>query len=258
MSEFITHFQDNTWLIILICSIAGYLIGAISFARLIHYVVTKSTKVSSFSEPVPHSDEIFESDLVSATLITKKLGTKYGCITSILDMLKIALPTLFIKMTFTTHPFFLIVALFGIIGHNYPIYYSFVGGRGESPIIGALIIINWFGILIANAAALILGFITGSVLVVRWGGYFVMIFWFWYYFNDIFYVAFMVLANILFYLAMSKDLLRFRELKVKKGIDFSEEDVSEFILMGRSLGRTLDKYGLYYIIKRRINFNKKI
>jgi hypothetical protein len=104
----------------------------------------------------------------------------------------------------------------------------------------------------------VLGFITGSVLVVRWGGYSILIFWFWYYFNDIFYVAFMVLANIFFYMAMGKDLMRFRELKVKKGINFTEEDVSEFILMGRSLGRSLDKYSLYYIIKRRLNSKNKV
>jgi len=119
-------------------------------------------------------------------------------------------------------------------------------------------VINWFGILIANTAAIVLGFITGSVLVVRWGGYFILIFWFWYYFNDILYVAFMVLANFFFYMAMRKDLLRFRELKVKKGITFTEEDVSEFILMGKSLGRALDKYSLYYIIKRRFSYKKKI
>jgi glycerol-3-phosphate acyltransferase PlsY len=257
MNEFITQMHDKIWLAIIICSATGYFIGAISFARIINYMVMKTTKISSFSEPVPHSDEIFESDLISATLVTKRLGVKYGCMTSILDMLKVALPSLFIKLTFTAHPFFLLTALFGIIGHNYPVYHRFVGGRGESPILGALVIINWFGILIANAAATVLGFITGSVLVVRWGGYFILIFWFWYYFNDIFYVAFMVLANVFFYIAMSKDLLRFRELKVKKGMDFTEEDVSEFILMGRSLGRALDKYSLYYIIRRRFNLKNK-
>jgi acyl phosphate:glycerol-3-phosphate acyltransferase len=258
MIDFITQIQDKIWLVIVICSIAGYFIGAISFARLINFMVTKTTKISLFSEPVPHSDEIFESDLISATLVTKRLGVKYGCMTSVLDMLKVALPSLFIKLTFTAHPFFLLTALFGIIGHNYPVYHKFVGGRGESPILGSLLVINWFGILIANAAATVLGFITGSVLVVRWGGYFILIFWFWYYFNDIFYVAFMVVANIVFYMAMSKDLLRFRELKVKKGIDFTEEDVSEFILMGRSLGRALDKYSLYYIIRRRLNLKNKL
>jgi len=257
MSEFIGHLQDKIWLVIIICSATGYFIGAISFARFINYMVLKTTKISKFSEPVPHSDEIFESDLVSATLVTKKLGFRYGCMTSLLDMLKVALPTLFIKLTFAAHPFFLLTALFGIIGHNYPVYYRFVGGRGESPIIGALLIINWFGILIANAGATVLGFITGSVLVVRWGGYFILIFWFWYYFNDIFYVAFMVLANFFFYMAMGKDLMRFRELKVKKGINFTEEDVSEFILMGRSLGRALDKYSLYHFIKRWLNKKKK-
>jgi hypothetical protein len=68
----------------------------------------------------------------------------------------------------------------------------------------------------------------------------------------------MVLANVFFYMAMSKDLLRFHELKVKKGIDFTEEDVSEFILMGRGLGRALDKYSLYSLIRRRSNYKKKI
>jgi len=224
---------------------------------LINYMVHKTTKLTSFSEPVPHSDEIFESDLISATLVTKRLGVKYGCMTSLLDMLKVALPSLFIKLTFASHPFFLLTAICGIIGHNYPVYHRFIGGRGESPILGALVIINWFGILIANVAATILGFITGSVLVIRWGGYFILIFWFWYFFNDMYYVGFMVLANFFFYLAMKKDLLRFRELKVKKGIEFTEEDVSEFILMGRSLGRALDKYSLYYIIKRGLNRKKK-
>ena len=258
MNEIITGIQDKVWVLLIICTISGYLIGSISFARLINFMVLKTTKISSFAEPIPHTDELFESDLISATLVTKKLGVKYGCMTSILDMLKVALPTLLVKLTLTQHPYFLLTAIAGIIGHNYPVYYRFIGGRGESPIIGALVVINWFGILICNGAALILGFITGSVLVVRWGAYSILIFWFWYYFKDIYYVAFMVLANLLFYLAMSRDLLRFRELKVKKGINFSEADVSEFILMGRSLGRALDKYSLYYMIKRKFSHKNKI
>jgi glycerol-3-phosphate acyltransferase PlsY len=253
MNEIITGIQDKVWVLLIICTISGYLIGSISFARLINFMVLKTTKISSFAEPIPHTDEFFESDLISATLVTKKLGVKYGCTTSLLDMLKVALPTLLVKLTLTQHPYFLLTAIAGIIGHNYPVYYRFVGGHGESPIIGALVVINWFGVLICNGAALILGFITGSVLVVRWGAYSILIFWFWYYFRDIYYVAFMVLANFFFYLASSKDLMRFRELKVRKGINFSEEDVSEFILMGKGLGRALDRFGLYHMIKRKLN-----
>jgi hypothetical protein len=49
---------------------------------------------------------------------------------------------------------------------------------------------------------------------------------------------------------MRKDLARFQELKRKKGLIFTEEDVSEFILMGRGLGKALDKYSLYSFIKK--------
>ncbi len=60
---------------------------------------------------------------------------------------------LLVKLVLTTEPCFLLVALFGVIGHNLPVYYRFRGGRGESPIIGSLLVINWFGLIITNLAA---------------------------------------------------------------------------------------------------------
>lgn len=238
------------WILALLCAITGYLIGSISFARIIYFIVKRTTKIEPFAEPVPHSDETFESDLVSATLVSKKLGARYGCITSILDMIKVAVPTFAVMFVFTGHPYYLIIALFGVIGHIYPVYYGFIGGRGESPILGALFVINWFGVLLMNLLATFLGYLTGSVLVIRFGGYILLIFWFWYYFNDWKYVAFMAILNFLYFFSMRKDLARFNELKKKKGLKFTEEDVSDFIMMGRSLGRSLDKYSFYALWKK--------
>jgi hypothetical protein len=47
------------------------------------------------------------------------------------------------------------------------------------------------------------------------------------------------------------------ELKKKKGMKFTEEDVSEFILMGRSLGRALDKYSLFAFYKKLKNRSRE-
>ena len=257
MSDLVTFLPEKPWLLAIICSATGYLIGSVSFARIVYFVVTKNKKIGSFSEAVPHSDETFESDLVSATLVTKKIGAKYGCMTSVSDMLKVALPTLLAKLLFPSQPYYLLTALFGVIGHNLPLYYRFKGGRGESPILGILLVINWFGLLLVNLAATILGFITGSVLVVRWGGYVLMIFWLWYYFNDWRYALFMILINFFFWFSMRKDLSRFIELKRKKGMEFTEEDVSQFILMGKSLGRALDKYSLFAFYKKLKNKSRK-
>jgi len=252
MNETLFYLESHPLLTALICSVAGYLIGSLSSARIVYFLATGKRTIEPFAEPVPHSDETFESDLVSATLVTKKLGAKYGCITSVADMVKVALPTLLAKLFFTSEPYFLLVALVGVIGHNLPVWYGFKGGRGESPIIGALLIINWFGLILANVAAAVLGFITGSVLVVRWGAYVILIAWLWYYFNDWRYGLFMILLNFFFWMSMRKDLARFYELKKRRGIEFTEEEVSEFILMGKTLGRFLDRYSLYALIKRAV------
>ncbi|MCU0376668.1 MAG: glycerol-3-phosphate acyltransferase [Bacteroidales bacterium] len=249
MSESVMFMNDHQWLTAILCGVTGYLIGSVSFARIVYFLATRKRHIEPFSEPVPHSDETFESDLVSATLVTKKLGKRYGVITSLADMLKVAIPTLLVKLAFPEELYFLLIALFGVAGHNFPVYYRFVGGRGESSILGIILVINWFGLLVANLAATILGFIVGSVLVIRWGGYVILIFWLWYWFDDWRYALFMLLINCLFWISMRKDLSRFIELK-KKGLVFSEEDVSEFILMGKSMGRALDRYSLYAIIKR--------
>lgn len=257
MNEVLLYLESHPMITAAICSVAGYLIGSVSSARTVYFLATGKRNIEPFAEPVPHSEEKFESDLVSATLITKKLGARLGCITSVADMLKVAIPTLVAKLVLTSEPWYLLVALCGVIGHNLPVYYRFRGGRGESPIIGSLLVINWFGLIITNLAAFILSFITGSVLVMRWGAYVLMIFWLWYYFHDWRYGLFMAVVNFFFWLSQRKDLLRFSDLKKNKGLKFSEEDVSEFILMGKTPGRMLDSYGLPAIFRKLTGKNKK-
>ena len=213
MNEIIPYLEAQPILLATICSIAGYLIGSVSSARIVYFLSTGKSTIDPFSEAIPGSDEKFESDMVSATLVNKKLGAKYGCLTAILDMVKVGLPMLLVKLAFSSHPYFLLFALFGVLGHNLPIYYRFRGGRGESPIIGSLLVISWVGYLISNILSWILGFITGSVLVMRWGAYVLLPLVLWFQFKDWRYVLYMVIINILFWFSMRNDLARFQELK---------------------------------------------
>lgn len=241
---------ESTVAMLIFAGLIGYLSGSISFARILTRIVTKSNHVEPINEPVPGSDIMFQSDSVSATVAHLNLGKKFGCLTAILDMGKVALPTFLFMHYFPDNLYFLLTAVMGIAGHNYTLYHRFKGGRGESPIIGAMLIINWFGILIANAGAMILGYLTGSVLVIRYGSYVLMIVWYWIYFQNIYYVLFMVAANFLFWFSMRHDLGTFAKLKEVDDLDVSEEAVSDFLLMGKGLGRFIDRYGLPALIKK--------
>ena len=241
---------ESTVAMLFIAGLIGYLSGSISFARILTRIITKSSHVEPINEPVPGSDIMFQSDSVSATAAHLNLGKKYGCLTAILDMSKVAIPTFLFLHYFPDHLFFLLTATMGVAGHNYPVYHRFKGGRGESPMLGAMLVINWFGIPLANAASLILGYLTGSVLVIRYGWYVLMIAWYWIYFQNIYYVLFMVAANFLFWFSMRHDLGTFAELKKVEGLEVSEEAVSDFLLMGKGLGRFIDRYGLPALIKK--------
>lgn len=243
-------FLESTLGLMILAALAGYLIGSLSFARILTLLVTKSSHVEPINEPVPGSDIMFQSDSVSATVANLNLGKKYGCLTALLDMGKVAVPTFLVYYFFPEDPYYLFAAAAGIAGHNYPLYHRFKGGRGESPMLGAMLVINWYGILIANAAGLFLGYLTGSTLVIRYGWYVLMIGWYWIHFQSIYHVGFMLVANFLFWFAMRKDLAKFAELKEVDDLDVSEEAVSDFLLMGKGLGRFLDRYGLPALLKK--------
>lgn len=241
---------ESTIFLLAAAAATGYLFGSISNARIFHWFKTGSFKVKPINEPIPGTDLYFASDSVSATVTNINLGSRFGIYTSLLDAAKVAFPTLIFKLLIPQAPYFLVTAACGIAGHIYPIYHRFRGGRGESPIIGAMLVINWFGIIITNLAGMALGYLTGSILVMRYGWYVLSIFWYWLYFNDFYYVGFMIIANILFWTAMSKDLAKFAELKKENELSVAEETVSDFLLMGKGPGRFLDKYGLPALLKK--------
>lgn len=239
---------EKTWLFLLLAALTGYLVGSISFARIVSLLFNKSGKVKKIERKIPDTDITLESDAVAATAVTLSLGKKYGCLTAVLDLFKVVPPVWFFLHFFPDSHAFLLSAFFGMLGHVYPLYHRFKGGRGQAPLIGALLVINWFGVLIANGAAVILGYLSGSVLVMRWGWMVMMIAWFALYFRDPYYVIYIALSNILFFFSMRKELAT--SIKIGRARKSTQEEVSEFMLMGRGLGRFIDRYGLPALIKR--------
>ena len=78
--------------------VVGYLLGAISFARIIARRLAPDKELSAIAVPVPETQEHYIFRSISATTIRMQYGPKYGCLTSVLDMLKALIPTALFRL----------------------------------------------------------------------------------------------------------------------------------------------------------------
>ena len=230
------------WITIL-SIVVGYLLGSLSFIRIFAHFIQPNTNIELVEVRFSGTNDIFRSDSVSATAARIHMGTKYGLLTGLLDMLKVALPTLCFLIWQPDQPYFLFTAAAGLVGHDWPIYHHFKGGRGESAIYGALLVINPLGVLATTAAGMVLGLTIGHILVFRWSGLLLMIPWLWFTTNSWPHLGYILFVNLIYWITMRPELVQYFELN-KSGASLSQETIAREFGMGASLGRIMDKYSI--------------
>ena len=115
----------------LILIIIAYLFGSISVAILV-------CKVMGLPDPRTQG-----SNNPGATNVLRIGGKKAAAITLIADMLKGFLPV-FIALFLTSDERTLaLVAIAAFLGHLYPLFFGFKGGKGVATAFGAILGINW-------------------------------------------------------------------------------------------------------------------
>jgi glycerol-3-phosphate acyltransferase PlsY len=236
-------------LVALLAAVVGYLIGSISFARLMVRVLAPGANVSTIEHAVPGSNTVFQSGSVSATAVRFQLGTRYGCLAAILDMLKALFPTLAFRLWQPDVPYYLITATMVTVGHNYPIFYGFKGGRGLATIYGGFLVLDWMGILVTSISGMLFGGLLGQVLIMRWAGLLLMIPWIWLRTHDVAKLAYVLIANGLFWYAMLPELKQFFRLR-REGQLPDEQEVAEFMGMG-SVYRVVQRFSLVNLFKKK-------
>ena len=232
-----------------LAALVGYLIGSVSFSRIIIRLVAPEADLTNIEEPVPNTDEVFTFRSISATSVRYYAGNRYGCLVSLLDMLKAFTPVLIIRLSYPNQPYFLIAAAAVIIGHNFPVFHAFKGGRGESPILGGLLAIDPLGVLLLNLIGLLTGALVGNLMVMHWTGYLLMIPWLWLRTANPWYLGYILLANILYWSSLVPELGQYIRL-IRTHQMPSQEDIGRFLGMGERLGRFLDTYSLRALYKR--------
>tara|TARA_B100001250_G_scaffold397710_1_gene405112 strand:- start:303 stop:899 length:597 start_codon:yes stop_codon:yes gene_type:complete len=87
-----------------------------------------------------------------ATNIHRTIGLKPGIIVLILDIIKGLAPILFIMLYFEENLYNILSCIFLVLGHCYPIYHKFKGGKGVATGFGSVIVIVpyiFIGLLLA-------------------------------------------------------------------------------------------------------------
>jgi glycerol-3-phosphate acyltransferase PlsY len=236
------------WVAALLAAVIGYLFGSLSFARLIVRMRGVDVDIERIEVPLS-GGETFISDSVSASAVRMTLGRRFGCLTALLDMAKVAIPVLAFRLWAPDQPYYLIAAAAGLIGHDRPLFHGFKGGRGESPIYGSLLVINPVAVVGTTLLGALVGFVVGNILVLRWAGMILLIPWLWVATGDPWTVGYMVFADAVYLLAMRPELGQYGAMRTH-GTDPTNEEIAIEFGMGQSLGRALDRYGLLPALAR--------
>lgn len=115
----------------IIFALAAYLLGSISSAII-------TCKLMSLEDP-----RSVGSNNPGATNVLRTGGKKAAIITLLGDMLKGLLPILVVQQLQTDAMALAITGVSAFLGHLYPLYYRFKGGKGVATFYGVLLGINW-------------------------------------------------------------------------------------------------------------------
>lgn len=153
--------------IYLMVAIIAYAIGSISFSVII------SKKMAGFDVREKGSGN------AGTTNMLRNVGKRAAALTLLCDVLKgvlaIGIAIIVGKVNPDLNPAILvqIAAICVVVGHTFPIFFGFKGGKGVATSLGVLLLINWkigliclvFGvILIALTQMVSLGSIAGAIL----------------------------------------------------------------------------------------------
>ncbi len=147
----------------ILCLAVGYLCGLIQTG----YFYSRAHNVDIRS---------VGSGNTGSTNVLRVMGVKSGLIVFIGDSFKALIPCLIVRTVFAGRPemvyLLILYTAFGVIlGHNYPFYLQFKGGKGIAATAGLLAALDWRVMLMCLAAFIIIVALTryvslGSLVVV--------------------------------------------------------------------------------------------
>ena len=107
----------------ILLSVFAYLLGSVTFA----HVVSKAKKIDLTK---------LGSKSATSTNLARAVGWKWGALTAVLDFLKGVIPVFLALRYLTIEWQIVIVAILPTLGHIFPVFFQFKGGKGGATFLG--------------------------------------------------------------------------------------------------------------------------
>ena len=180
--------MSSELILTIILIITAYLTGSISAAII-------TCKVMGLSDP-----RTLGSNNPGATNVKRIGGNKAAAITLLGDMLKGFLPVMLALLLDSDELTIVLVAIAAFLGHLYPIFFGFKGGKGVATAFGVILAVSWpvamamlltwlliaYGLKISSFSALVTAavapfyfwWLEGSILLISMGTFIsIMLIW---------------------------------------------------------------------------------
>lgn len=235
-------------IIFIVSVLISYLLGAISFGRIFLKILKPEEKLDKVEINFPGINEPYKLESVGGNTASMKLGGRWGCLIGFLDIFKAFIPTLVFRLLYPEQPYFLAAAVAALVGHNWPVYYRFKGGRGISPFYGGFFGFDPIGAIAVATLSMVIGMVVLRELVFAYvGGVLLVIPWLLITkYNDplyIYYIIYAVVINILFIVAMVPEIRQIISLRKKYGKGDMKASMTAFP-MGQAMLKMMRKLGL--------------
>ena len=140
-------------IVYIVATLISYLLGTVNTALIVSSAKKKDLRSGG-------------SGNLGASNATLLLGWKWGVFVGACDMLKGFLPVFVARMFFADYTYLpYVVATAAILGHIFPFYHKFKGGKGFATLFGCILGFKWYVFLIAGVVTIIITLISDYIVL---------------------------------------------------------------------------------------------
>jgi glycerol-3-phosphate acyltransferase PlsY len=226
--------------VLLLFGLTGYLVGSFSFARLFVRIFAPDFDLKNLKTKAEGGEEM-KMLTSGANAVSLVIGPKLSMLVSILDILKVALPMLALKVFYGGDLTYLVFSIAALLGNNWPIYYSFKGGTGFSVAIGSVAVVD----VVAAVAAPVLGlfagvFIFANIGIANLGWLVFLVPLLWLRTSNVAVIIFTIILDIVILIALWPEARRFMQYSRQGRLKGLAESYYNSSAMARGMKRIFD------------------